>query len=325
MSVFDPGLPAYAELQCISNFTFLRGASHPEELAARAAQIGYTALAITDECSLAGVVRAHIEARKLGLPLIIGSQFKLVNDDGSAACAVIVLAQNREGYGNLCELITVARTRATKGTYRLTPTDLAAPDPSCTHLRGLPDCLVILTPEHGISAERLAAQAAWIVATFPGRAWIALTLLHRPMEDRHRMVVEQIAQHYALPLVATGDVCMHVRSRKPLQDTLTAIRLGKPIAACGYDLAPNAEQHLRARVRLANLYSPQALAETIRIASQCTFSLDELRYEYPDELVPQGETAASYLRKETYIGAYPCSVCNAPCPTAPNLGTKCKL
>ncbi|WP_292931520.1 error-prone DNA polymerase [Noviherbaspirillum sp.] len=296
-------LPAYAELQCVSNFTFLRGASHAEELAERAARLGYTALAITDECSLAGVVRAHVEAKKLGLHLIIGSQFQLVNEDGSPAFSLILLAVNREGYGNLSELITLARTRAQKGTYRLTPADFTQPERGYAHLRGLPHCLAILTPAHGIDAARLKTQAAWLANTFPDRAWMAMTLLHRARDDRHRAVVEEIAQEAGLPIVATGDVCMHVRSRKPLQDTLAAIRIGKPIAECGYDLAPNAEQHLRSRLRLANLYSPEALAETVRIAALCTFSLDELRYEYPDELVPEGETPTSYLRKETYIGA----------------------
>ena len=297
-------LPAYAELQCVTNFTFLRGASHAEELAARAASLGYSALAITDECSLAGVVRAHVEAKQLGLHLVIGSQFRLVHEDGSPAFTLILLAQNREGYGNLCELVTLARMRADKGSYRLLPQDLSAPAADCTHLRGLPHCLAILAPEHGADAAAVGMQAEWLRQTFPGRAWMAMTLLHRTRDDQHRALVEQVAQEHALPIVATGDVCMHVRSRKPLQDTLTAIRLGMPVAECGYELAPNAEQHLRSRLRLGNIYSPAALAETVRIAGLCTFSLDELRYEYPDELVPAGETPASHLRKETWIGAH---------------------
>jgi error-prone DNA polymerase len=296
-------LPAYAELQCLSNFSFLRGASHPEELAARAARLGYAALAIADECSLAGVVRAHLEAKQLGLHLMIGSQFRLVNEDSTPGLSLLLLAKNREGYGNLSELITLARTRAEKGYYRLTPGDFTAPQADYAHLRGMPDCLAILTPTHGVEADVLAVQAEWLLRAFPGRAWMALTLLHRAGDEQHQAVVERIAQEFTLPVVATGDVCMHVRSRKPLQDTLTAIRLGKSIAECGYDLAPNAEQHLRSRLRLANLYAPEMLAETLRIACLCTFSLDELRYEYPDELVPAGETATSHLRKETYAGA----------------------
>jgi error-prone DNA polymerase len=302
-STAAPGLPDYAELQCASNFSFLRGASHAEELVARAAKLGYAALAITDECSVAGVVRAHMEAKQCGLHLITGSQFRLEHGDGSPAFSLILLAQNRDGYGNLCELITLARTRASKGSYRLTPDDLSAPHASNAHLQSLPDCLAILTPGHGITADELKTQAQWLAAVFPGRAWIALTLLHQARDEQHRLTVEQIACDCALPVVATGDVCMHVRSRKPLQDTLTAIRHGKPVAECGYALAPNAEQHLRSRLRLANIYPPAALAQTLNIARRCMFSLDELRYEYPDELVPPGETPASHLRRETHAGA----------------------
>ncbi|MBC7456406.1 MAG: error-prone DNA polymerase [Massilia sp.] len=312
-----PSLPDYAELFCLSNFTFLHGASHAEELVARAAQLGYAALALTDECSLAGVVRAHAEAKKVALPLLIGAHFHLKNADGSAALSLLLLAQNRNGYGNLAELITLARTRSEKGSYHLTLADLAAPSASSTpsappaphaHLLHLPDCLAILLPAYpGTQAgdsERLQAQAAWLAATFPGRAWIGLTLLYRAFDAAHRAAIGDVALEHALPVTALGHVCMHVRSRKPLQDTLVAIRIGKPVADCGYALAQNAEQHLRARLRLANIYAPEVLAETVRIARLCTFSLDELRYEYPHEVVPAGHSAASYLRSECYIGAH---------------------
>ncbi|MEN8500067.1 MULTISPECIES: error-prone DNA polymerase [Paraburkholderia] len=296
-------LPAYAELFCFSNFTFLHGASHAEELAARASQLGYAGLAVTDECSLAGVVRAHVAAKEIGLPLIIGSYFQLRNADGSPAFGLILLAQNREGYGNLSELITLARTRAPKGEYRLTPHDLSRPDRDYAHLRGMPDCLAILVPEFPAKEETLAAQLKWLDDTFPARAWCGLVLHQRAMDDIHRGAVEYTAERHGIPVVALGHVVMHVRSRKPLQDTLTAIRVGRPVHECGYDLAPNAEQHLRSRLRLANLYPEYALRETTNILAHCTFSLDELRYEYPDELVPKGFTPATYLRQETYIGA----------------------
>jgi error-prone DNA polymerase len=303
MPFLRPELPPYAELQCVSNFTFLRGASHAEELVERAAKLGYAALAITDECSLAGVVRAHVEAKKHGLHLIIGSQFALVNEDGNPAFSLILLARNREGYGNLSELITLARIRAHKGFYRLMPSDFTSPECEYIHLRGMPDCLALLTPNYGIDAATLHEQAYWLASVFPGRAWLALTLLHLPRDDQHRAIVEQAAQSCGLPIAATSDVCMHVRSRKTLQDTLTAIRVRKPIAECGFELCPNAEQHLRSRLRLANLYPRSALEETAKIAGMCTFSLDELRYEYPDELVPAGETPTTYLRKEAFAGA----------------------
>lgn len=304
MGVFPSTLPEYAELFCFSNFTFLHGASRGEELVSRAAQLGYAGLAITDECSLAGVVRAHVQAKEEALPLIIGSYFRLVQADQSPAFGLILLAQNREGYGNLSELITLGRMRATKGSYILTPQDISRPSHGYEHLRGMPDCLAILLPDFPAKPETLAAQIEWVGSTFPSRGWVGLTLLQRAMDDIHRGLIQHVADQYQVPIVATGNVLMHVRSRKPLQDTMTSIRVGKPIAECGYDLAPNAEQHLRSRLRLVNLYPDHALRETLNVLERCTFSLDELRYEYPDELVPAGYTHEAYLRQETYIGAH---------------------
>ncbi|WP_300758495.1 error-prone DNA polymerase [Janthinobacterium sp.] len=298
------GLPDYAELFCLSNFSFLHGASHAQELVARAVQLGYQALAITDECSLAGVVRAHATARRAGFPLIIGAHFHLTQADGSPGLSLLALVQDREGYGNLSELITMARTRAAKGRYLLTADDFAAPSPEFSHLQGLPGCLMILLPGYPAQPETVSAQGEWMAATFGAeRCSIGLNLLQRAQDDAHRTAVLNAGHALGLPVVAVGHVCMHVRSRKPLLDTLCAIRVGKPVGECGYALAQNAEQHLRARLRLANIYPSQALAETLRIASLCTFSLDSLKYEYPDELVPAGQTPASYLREETYAGA----------------------
>lgn len=297
-------LPPYAELQCATNFSFLHGASRAEELVARAAQLGYSALAITDECSLAGIVRAHVEAKSVGLPLIVGSHFQLISADGTPALAFTALAMNREGYGNLCELVSLGRTRGKKGTYRLAPRDLEHPEPPYSHLRSLPGCVAILSPAFPAREQRLDAQVEWFARVFGDRAWIALTLHTRAMDDIHRGIVELVATRHTVPVVATGWPLMHVRSRKPLQDVLTSIRLGRPVAECGYDLAPNAERHLRSRFRLANVYPAGALEESERVARLCTFSLDELKYEYPDELVPAGRDAAAYLRDETYIGAH---------------------
>ncbi|MDX3905247.1 MAG: error-prone DNA polymerase [Pigmentiphaga sp.] len=302
-SSLDVRLPGYAELQCLTNFTFLRGASWPEEMVERAASLGYAALAITDECSLAGVVRAHVQAKKQGLPLILGSQFRLEDDAGNPCLELVLLAMNKEGYGKLSELITLARSRAPKGSYRLRPDDLARPRAEYEHLRGMPECLALLVPAHGIEAGHLGEQADWLAATFPGRCWLALSLLNRAGDGRHRDTVESVARERGLPVVATGQVEMHVRSRKPLHDTLCGIRLRRPVAECGYALAINAEQHLRARVHLAKVYPQAALDESLRIARLCTFSLDELKYEYPEELVPPGQTPAAYLRSETYAGA----------------------
>jgi len=297
-------LPDYVELQCSSYFSFLKGASAPELLVERAHQLGYKAIAITDECSLAGVVRAHIAAKEFGLGLVIGSQIIVTPEDGSPPFNLIILATNRNGYGNLSELITVGRMCAEKGTYHVRPRDIATPVGDLVHLRGLPDCQFVLAPRYCADYEEIERQAAWLVQCAPGRVRIALTLHHRNRDAKHRQLVQNISDEFSMPVVATGDVMMHVRSYKPLHDTVTAIRYGVPISECGYKLSPNAEQHLRSRLRLGNLYPREALNETVRLAQLCKFSLDEIRYEYPHELVPEGETPTSYLRKESYIGAH---------------------
>lgn len=294
-----PGLPSYAELHCRSNFSFLHGASHPEELVERACDLGYSSLAISDECSLAGVVRAHVEARKRGLHLIIGSEIKL-----ACGTKLLFLACNRNGYGNLSELITLARCRAAKGSYTLYRSDLdTQKNNTAAHLMHLPDCLAILLPQRGSTPAELAEQAAWLKHTFGDRAWIAVELLHWSGDEHWFAQLREIAAQQALPLVAAGDVLMHVRSRKPLQDTLTAVRLGKSIAECGLDLQPNAEQHLRSRLRLSQIYPAALLEASLEVAARCTFSLEELRYQYPEEIVPAGETMSAYLRRLVYEGA----------------------
>jgi error-prone DNA polymerase len=284
MSNTLPGtLPAYAELHCLSNFSFLRGASHPEELVRRASALGYAGLAITDECSLAGIVRAHVTAKDMGLPLIIGSEIALI--DGPR---VVLLATNREGYGRLSSLITLGRRRERKGRYSLSLADLQD---------GITGCLAILCPDESIAADRLFAHATWFSDHFIGRSWIAAELLHG-LNDRERLLtLKNASTRCGVPLVAAGDVHMHVRSRRRLQDVLTAIRIGKPVAECGRMLHPNGERHLRQRMGLARLYPEQLLDETVRIAELCTFSLDSLRYEYPEELTPPHETPATHLRQ----------------------------
>jgi len=299
-----PPLPSYAELHCRSNFSFLTGASHPEELIERAAALGYSALAITDECSLAGVVRAHVEAQAQKLHLVIGSEIRLtLPTSGAPHARLVLLAQTRRGYGNLSHWITVARRRAEKGAYLAHPGDVEGKVPNAPTLAGLPECLALLVPSAGQSFEEIFAHAMWLKTWFQDRAAIALELLHRAGDDELVERVVRVAGLVALPIVAAGDVLMHVRSRKPLQDTLTATRLGLAVAECGLALEANAEQHLRSRGRLAALYEAEWLHNTLLLAGQCRFSLGELRYEYPQEIVPAGETPASYLRKLTYAGA----------------------
>ena len=302
------GLPGYAELHCASNFSFLTGASHPEELVARAQALGYAALAITDECSLGGVVRAHAEGQRLGLRLIVGATMRLSSHgarvpDG-AGPHLVLLAQSRRGYGNLSHWITVARRRAPKGAYLAHAADLEGKVPTAPMLTGLPGCMALLLPGLNDAFETVFAHAMWLKTWFGvERARIAVELHLTPHDAQLLDTVQRVAALTGLPLVAAGGVLMHTRSRKPLQDALTATRLKLPVADCGHALAANAEAHLRSRTRLAQLYRPEWLAATLEVAGQCAFSLAELRYEYPREIVPEGHTPASWLRVLTEEGA----------------------
>ena len=274
----------YAELHCITNFTFLRGASHPEELVARAQELDYTALAITDECSLAGMVRAHVEAKKWGFRILVGSEFNL--DDG---LRFVLLATDRSSYGCLAALITRGRRSAVKGRYRLTRADIAD---------GVAGCLALWLPGRVPDID----EARWLATRFPSALWIAAErLLDADDADRCEKLIA-LAATTGLPITAAGDVHMHIRERRALQDTLTAIRLKTQVAQAGYALHSNGERHLRPLATLERLYPPAWLAETLVIAERCRFSLDELRYEYPEEIVPAGETPTSYLRRLTEAG-----------------------
>lgn len=290
-----PDQTDYAELHCLSNFTFLRGASHPEELVSQAVKLGYKALALTDECSFSGIVRAHEAAKNTALKLIIGSEIQLL--DGPK---IVLLATNREGYAQLSELITIGRRRAEKGGYQLSRDDLES---------GLPDCLCLLIPPVEVSRKNKAAwlqeqQAAitWLQTLFSGRCWLAIQNLYLANEQKRIQLLEQLSASTQIPLVACGDVHMHTRRRRFLQDVVTAIRLNTTVAAAGYSLYPNGERHLRPIKTLAAQYKPEWLKETINIANRCQFDLAELRYEYPDDLVPEGLSASEYLRDLTEQG-----------------------
>jgi error-prone DNA polymerase len=278
--------PAYAELHCLSNFTFLRGASHPHELVERADALGYTALAITDECSVAGVVRAHMAARNKRLKLIIGAEFRL-----TCGLKLAALAIDRRGYGRLCRLITRARRAAVKGQYTLTRADLEAAAPE--------GCFILWLP----GPQAAVAEARWLAERFPGKLRIAVELL-RDGEDGARLArLTALGAELGVTLLASGDVHMHVRARRRLQDALTAIRLNLAVAEVGWQLYPNGERYLREPARLARLYPRGLLEAAAELADGCHFSLEELRYEYPREIVPPGETPAGYLRRLTYEGA----------------------
>ncbi|MGB5491692.1 MAG: error-prone DNA polymerase [Woeseiaceae bacterium] len=282
-----PAVPGeYAELHALSNFTFLRGASHPEELVEAAAKLGYEALAITDECSMSGIVRAHSAARRFGLKkLIIGSEFKL-----QSGRKIVALARNKNGYASLCQLISTARRAAEKGSYALTRAAFEG---------GLPDCLVLWVPDRDFALD---VEDHWLRETFRDRLWIAVELLADGRQQEQLARLQEEGRRLKLPLVASGDVHMHRRTRRILQDALTAIRQGTTIDNAGFSLYANGERHLRSLETLRRTYPAELLAETVRIANAIDFSLDELRYEYPDEIVPAGETPSTYLRSLTEQG-----------------------
>jgi len=303
--------PAYAELYCRSSFSFGAGASQPEELVARAHALGYAALALTDECSVAGMVRAHVEAKKRGLKLLPGAEFvvpltaptRLAGDAQNSVTAVaqsvsftlVALPHDLAAWGALCEFITAARRSAPKGQYHV-----AWPDPRWARLQG---CELLLVLQNAITLEAACAIATWARGQFGINCWLALAQLLQADDALLWHKLQQVAQRTQVPLVAVGSVLMHLRSRKPLQDVLTAVRLGQPLAHCGLALQPNAEAHLRSRARLAQIYPPELLANTLTVAARCQFSLDELRYQYPLEAVLPGQTPAQTLRQFTFEGA----------------------
>jgi error-prone DNA polymerase len=299
---------AYAELHCLSAFSFLRGASEPQELVERAVQMGYEALALTDECSLAGIVRAHKQLREMReaataeggdpvrLQLLIGSEFLVRDDAGTPRFKLVLIAQNLNGYGNLAQFITrLRRASPVKGEYTLHWRQLAP--------ESLADCLALLVLPREASDAELLGPAQWALQHFTGRAWLAVELLREASDALWLQRLQALSEATALPLVAAGDVHFHVRSRKALQDVMTATRLGRTVADCGFDLQPNAERHLRSRYRLSRVYPPALMAETLHVASRCDFSLDEIRYCYPSEVVPPGLTATQHLRQLTEAGA----------------------
>ena len=322
-------LPDYAELHALSNFSFQRGASHAEELVERAHALGYKAIAITDECSVAGVVRAHVEAQKHAIQMLPGAEFKVSADGG--CFRLVVLPHSAEGWGNLCEFITAARAdgdRFEKGSYRVVlgaaqegTADGGAIDGGPgegADFSALADCEAIVCPLPGESlGPGLLAlwgqRMAGLKAIFGSRLWLAVELL-QTLDDALRLQqLQGLSASTGVPLVAAGAVLMHVRSRKPLHDVLTAIGLGKTVHTSGRALQPNAEAHLRPRMRLAALYPPALLAATLVIASRCRFSLDEIRdlYRYPAGSVPGSESPGQCLRRLTADGAasrYPAGV-----------------
>ncbi|MCC4285460.1 error-prone DNA polymerase [Marinobacter salarius] len=288
---------SYAELFCFSNFTFLTGASHPHELAEQALELGYSALAITDACSVAGIPRAWAALKDSPVKLITGSWFEL--DDappGAVTPRFILLARTRKGYGQLCQLITTGRRQAEKGQYRLFFRDIE------TH--SLDDCVCLwLPPSPTVAdADQALACGEWLQRLFEPNLWIAAARTLESGEEQQLARARWLADHLRCPIAATGEVHMHSRERQPLQDVLTALRNHTNLENAGHCLFQNGERYLRPLPVLDRLFPEAWLRETLVIAEQCTFEPGSLRYEYPPDLVPGGTSPAAYLKQLTQDG-----------------------
>lgn len=280
-------LTGYAELHCVSNFSFLRGASHPEELVIQAAALNYHALAITDECSVAGVVRAYsaIKRHKLKLKLIVGAEFS-VNEQ----LKIVLLCPSRQAYAELCTLITEARRRCDKGHYQLFSNDLIP----------LKHCLLLWFPTGQYRQDSQTGR--WLKSHLNVPMWLACERLLAHDAQQHLACCHKLADKLNFSTLCSSDVHMHEQNRQPLQDILTAIRLGTTVQSAGFALYSNSERYLRPREKLAKLYPKAQLEQTLEVANQCHFCLSQLSYEYPAEVVPQGYSAQSYLKHLVELG-----------------------
>jgi len=281
----------FAELHALSNYSFLRGASHPEELVKQAHALGYSAIAITDECTYAGLVKAHTAAKACGIKLIIGAEFVIYLDEQSTA-KVVLLATDRSTYGQLSALITKLRRQSEKGAYVARLEDFRW---------GLNGCLALwCLPATDINA---IVDAGSILKGVFADMWIALELFQDGNDIDKTACAITASLRLELPIVASNDVHTHKAARQPLQDLVTAIRLKTTVHNLGCQAFSNAERTLRPIDTLLTLYPPEFLAESMVIANRCQFSMDELRYEYPQDLVPPHLTPSEYLRQLTYAGA----------------------
>ena len=329
----------YAELHALSAFSFRRACALPGALVQRAAALGYRALALTDECSMAGVVRAHEAAMETGVKLIIGSEFFIDKD-----LHLVLLAPNQAAYTQICRLITTARRRAGKGTYRVLPEELAenlsevlviwkpsgrwsvvssqwseanGPRPGFdvgdTRGRSLPQCFLpaasrnaapsYAAPTYATSRANTDQRTAqYLKELFGARLWLGATRLLQPGEREAFAALDRLGKRFGIPRLACGDVRMAERTDRPLLDVLSSLKENRPLSECGLALASNAERHLRPISTLEKLYPAEWLTETLAVAERCDFTMTGLNYRYPRELAPPGLSPARHLRQLTLAG-----------------------
>jgi error-prone DNA polymerase len=280
----------YVELQVTTNFSFLRGGAHPHELVQTARRLGHRAIGIADRNTLAGVVRAHTAGQEAGLRVLIGTRLDFTDHP-----SVLAYPTDRAAYGRLCRLLTVGRLRAPKGDCHLRGADLAE--------WGTGQCLIALPPDE--PDDGFAQALAALAARFPGHCHLAAAHRYRGDDAARIDNLATLAASWRVPLVATNDVHYHEPGRRALQDVVTCIREGCTIAEAGFRLAANAERHLKTAEEMARLFRrhPEALARTVEIAERCRFSLDELRYEYPEETTEGGRTPQQQLVHLAWQGA----------------------
>ncbi|MDE2284202.1 MAG: PHP domain-containing protein, partial [Hyphomicrobiales bacterium] len=300
-------MSAYAELCVTTNFSFLRGASHPQEMVAAADELGCFAIGIADRNSFAGVVRAFDEAKNRKIKLIVGT--RLVTDDGFE---VLAYPTDRAAYGRLCKLLTAGNRRARKGECHLTFEDIVAASEGQMLIAMPPTALFNVHRHPEARAKRASkddgdfiSRLAALVRAAPGRTFLAGCHYHRGDEPRRLGLLAELGERMGAPLVAVNDVSYHLPERRPLADIVTCIREKCTLAEAGLRLAVNAERHLKSPAEMARLFKnfPDAIARTVEIAGACKFSLGQLKYEYPDEPVPEGKTAQQHLADLTWAGA----------------------
>ncbi len=285
------GVQPYAPLWCKSNYSFLEGASHPEELVEACRHLGIPSLALTDRNGVYGIVRAHVRARELDVHLVVGSQVSL--RDGSE---VLLLVQDREGYGQLCRLLTAGHLRGAKGDCRVSWEEV------CRHSPGL---IALWIGAASGMAGSTAPVLEQLRAAFGDRLYVVLARHRRAEEILKEIRLRELADRFGLPTVSAVEVLYHTPGRRPLQDVLTCIREGVTLPAAGRLLQPNDQHALKGPEDMARLFAddPASLERTREVAGRCTFSLSELRYRYPLERLPEGKTSIQYLEERTFAGA----------------------